>query len=496
MTLAVHGRTESDQAEPAGAVFSSSRRLAIATHLGIACGPGIGSAGPGIERMRTARGTELLWPSAVETAGPPVAACVQSARASVPIFARVLSDTLAERILAQHGGDWSRAVALAGRDGQPAASIWADRDGNVFLPFDPDEVCESYWSERYLALLHTGASRRTRRSVMQGYYRVRGLLPRSAQIWLRRLYARRQQRTLFPSWPVETALHDFFELFTATLADVAGEPLPRIATWPDGHAWALVLTHDVETEVGLAALDPILELERGLGLRSSWNFVPRRYEVADDRIRELADAGFEVGVHGLHHDGRDLESRTRVQERLPAMRRAAERWSAVGFRSPATHRQWELMPLLRFDYDSSYPDTDPFEPQSGGCCTWLPFFNQEMVELPMTMAQDHTMFVILRHKDETAWVEKAEFLRGRGGMALIDTHPDYLIEERIMGAYARLLERYADDASAWKPLPHEVSAWWRRRAASRIERAGTDWIVTGPAAAEARIEFVEGTPWR
>jgi hypothetical protein len=106
------------------------------------------------------------------------------------------------------------------------------------------------------------------------------------------------------------------------------------------------------------------------------------------------------------------------------------------------------------------------------------------------------MFVILRHKDETAWVEKAEFLRGRGGMALIDTHPDYLIEERIMGAYARLLERYADDASAWKPLPHEVSAWWRRRAASRIERAGTDWIVTGPAAAEARIEFVEGTPWR
>ncbi len=81
-------------------------------------------------------------------------------------------------------------------------------------------------------------------------------------------------------------------------------------------------------------------------------------------------------------------------------------------------------------------------------------------------------------------------------MALIDTHPDYLLEERIMDAYARLLERYADDASAWKALPREVSAWWRRRAASRIERAGADWIVTGPAAADAQIELEEGTTWR
>ena len=51
------------------------------------------------------------------------------------------------------------------------------------------------------------------------------------------------------------------------------------------------------------------------------------------------------------------------------MRAYAERWEAVGFRSPATHRDWELMPLLGVDYDSSSPDTDPFEPKSGGCCT-------------------------------------------------------------------------------------------------------------------------------
>ena len=500
MKLAVHGRMESNQADPAGALFSSSRRLAVAEHLGITCDVLESAAAPGIERLRTARGTELLWASATGNsagnAAAPAAVRVQSTRGSIPVFARILDDPTAERVLAQHGGEWSRAVPLLGLDGQPAGSIWTDEEGNVLLPFDPDEVCESFWSERYLALLHTDAARSTRRGAMQAYYRVRGLLPRPVQIWLRRVYARRQQRTEFPGWPVETALHDFLDLLTAILADLAGEPLPRIGTWPAGHAWALVLTHDVETSAGVAAIDPIVELERGLGLRSSWNFVPRRYEVTDERIQELAGAGFEVGVHGLYHDGRDLESLARVQERLPAMRAAAERWNAVGFRSPATHRQWDLMPLLGFDYDSSYPDTDPFEPQGGGCCTWLPFFNREMVELPLTMAQDHTLFVILRHEDERAWVEKADFLRGRGGMALIDTHPDYLLEDRIVHAYARLLERYAQDTSAWKALPHEVSAWWRRRASSRIERMGADWIVVGPAAGEAQVELMEGTAWR
>ena len=55
-------------------------------------------------------------------------------------------------------------------------------------------------------------------------------------------------------------------------------------------AWALVLTHDVETAAGVAAIDPIVALERRLGLRSSWNFVPRRYEL--DRDLSVLDAGY------------------------------------------------------------------------------------------------------------------------------------------------------------------------------------------------------------
>jgi hypothetical protein len=146
------------------------------------------------------------------------------------------------------------------------------------------------------------------------------------------------------------------------------------------------------------------------------------------------------------------------------MRAAAERWGAVGFRAPATQRRWEWMPLLGFDYDSSYPDTDPYEPQAGGCCSSVPFFNGELVELPITVPQDHTVFEILGGEDESLWIEKIEFLRARGGMALMLTHPDYLPEGGLaFRAYERVLARYADDTTAWKALPRDVAAWWRRR---------------------------------
>jgi hypothetical protein len=273
----------------------------------------------------------------------------------------------------------------------------------------------------------------------------------------------------------------------AILGALAPEPVPFIAPWPNGHSWAFVLTHDVETEIGYRNLNLLGDVERELGLRSSWNLVPRRYDVDDAVVRGLVDDGFEVGVHGLYHDGRDLESRQTLLERLPEIREWGEQWGARGFRSPATHRRWDLMRLLEFDYDSSSPDTDPFEPQSGGCCTWLPFFNGDLVELPITLPQDHTLFVILSEEDETKWIEKTEFLRGRGGMALLITHPDYMLSNDALALYRRFLMRYAADGSAWKPLPQEVSAWWRRRAESRIERDGADWVVVGPARSDAVI---------
>ncbi|MGI8573615.1 MAG: hypothetical protein ACR2L9_13450 [Solirubrobacteraceae bacterium] len=487
--------SSSREASRGESMFEASRTVALADHFRIpyrlTASPEEGELG----MLTSERGSQLLWPVRVPvelnagpaTIAPPVGGGIQ-------IFARVIDDALAESLLSEHTGSWRRTIEIRDAQGSTFAWIWQERDGSVFLPFDPDEVCHNYWSERYVELAGSGGRGRLHRALMRSYYCVRRALPRAAQIWLRRRYSRVQERIAFPGWPAEPALHDFFDLFLGVLATVAAEPVPFIAPWPAGHRWALVLTHDVETAEGLTRVEPIVELERSLGLRSSWNFVPRRYEVSDTFVRELLRDGFEPGVHGLHHDGRDLVSLPQLRKRLPAMREAAERWGAVGFRSPASHRNWDWMPLLGFDYDSSYPDTDPYEPQSGGCCTWLPFFNGGMVELPITMPHDHNLFVILDEEDERLWIEKADFLRERGGMALIVTHPDYLIDER-MRSYERFVRRYAQAEDVWKALPREVSSWWRRRSASRIERTADGWSVIGAASPEARIEFATEMQW-
>jgi hypothetical protein len=209
-------------------------------------------------------------------------------------------------------------------------------------------------------------------------------------------------------------------------------------------------------------------------------------------VAALQAGGFEVGLHGLYHDGRDLADGVR-QQRLPEMRRWAQRWQALGFRSPATHRAWDTMASLPFEYDSSYPDTDPFEPQPGGCCSWLPYFNGPLVELPITLPQDHTLFVILRHADAKIWIDKCERIRAAGGMALLITHPDYLPLAPIADAYAELLARFADDGSVWRALPVEVNRWWRRRAQSRLEPAADGWRVVGPARDEGRVMVTSPT---
>lgn len=471
-------------------LFASSTPLATLDHFRVPYNVDDRLAVDGIEQLRVpGAAPALLWKS--DPGGVPIAASVTGIGrdTQVPVFARVVPDSVAEPLLAARGGTWHRARTLTSTDGSACGSIWRADDGSVFLPFHPDEVTLNYWSERYLRVAAGTAVRRLRRRLMLAYYRTRPLLPRGLQIWLRRRFARLQARSAFPRWPTEPCLHDFFDLMFAIVSGIVGGPIPRIAPWPHGHAWALVLTHDVEQSSGLDGIEPVLELERAHGVRSSWNFVPGRYEVDPERVATLAADGFEVGVHGLYHDGLDLESFATWQERLPIAHDAAERWQAVGFRSAALHREWDWMRLLNFDYDSSCPDTDPFEPQHGGCCTWLPFFNGELVVLPLTLIHDHTAFVILGSQDESCWVEKAAFLRDRGGLALLDTHPDYLVDDRIFSAYARFLDRFAADATAWRALPREVSAWWRRRAASSLERDGDTWRVVGPAADEAEIDL-------
>ena len=425
----------------------------------------------------------LYWPSI----------CADRARAGfwlgeIPIWGSVAPEARVAVLAAALGGEWRPDVPVVDARGTRYSSVWRSSEGGTIFPFDPDEVLWNWRTERYR--VQSGTAPAPAAVLRRLYYLVRRGLPRRLQISVRRAYARLQARTRFPRWPIETALHDFCELVLAAAADAAGEPLPYLSAWPAGHTWALVLSHDVETAAGRDAIERVRRVEEAVGVRSSWNLVPERYATDDGLVARLQAAGAEVGVHGLRHDGRDLESLRTLSKRLPEIRRWADRWGAVGFRSPATHRVWEWMPMLGFEYDSSYPDTDPYEPMPGGCCSWLPFFNGDMVELPITLVQDHTAFVILG-QGESLWRAKIDCLRPRGGMALLLTHPDYLRDPELLGSYERVLRAYAGDPTAWKALPREVSDWWRRRSATALELVDGVWRPSGPAADEVEIRFAK-----
>lgn len=442
-------------------------------------------------------GRSLLWlgraAAPPEPADPPLTATLGRYQLRESrFFGHVAADAAIRAVLGDLGGEWRPDEPILAADGRRIASIWRGGEGSVLLPFDPGEVMERFWSESYAVVGRSPLTAAARKSLLSGYYLARPALPRQVQLALRRGFSHVQGRTSFPRWPVEDSLHNLYAWLFEVLAGVAGQPVPYIGLWPDGRSWAFVLTHDVETAEGYRDIELLRGIERDLRYRSSWNFVGLRYQVEDAVVRALADEGCEVGVHGLLHDGRDLGSRRLMEKRLPAMRQFARQWEAVGFRSPSTQRRWGWMPQLGFDYDSSYTDTDPYEPQPGGCCTYLPYFNQAMVELPMTLPQDHTVFCVLEHAEPDIWLSKAQFLRDHQGMVLLVTHPDYARDRRVTDGYRKLLDTFRGDVAVWHALPREVARWWRDRAASTVRHYDGRWSIEGPASSRGRVQFAEG----
>jgi peptidoglycan/xylan/chitin deacetylase (PgdA/CDA1 family) len=321
-----------------------------------------------------------------------------------------------------------------------------------------------YLEERYL--------RRPRSArLLPLFYRAKPLVPRRAQMRARRSMARRQRsrheaQGRFPRWPIEPLLvqqHDAV-LGERVRRSGAGR-VPLLGAWPAGHRFAWTLTHDVEGPRGLANVGRLLEVERRHGAVSAWFLVAEDYPLDPAVLDAIRSAGGEIGLHGLHHDGRLFQSRKHFERQLPRIRRYMREWGAEGFRSPATHRNAAWMPELGAAYDSSFPDTHPFDAQPGGCCSILPYFLGDVVELPITLPQDHTLFELLREPDIALWHQKVAYIADRGGLVTVLVHPDYALEPERLQRYDELLSLLRGIERGWHALPRDVARWWRRRAA-------------------------------
>ncbi|MBV9572932.1 MAG: glycosyltransferase [Acidobacteriales bacterium] len=212
------------------------------------------------------------------------------------------------------------------------------------------------------------------------------------------------------------------------------------------------------------------------GFRSCFNFVPEgEYRVPDSLRNILDNAGFEVGVHGLEHDGKLYSSKARFSAKATVIRKYLQQWNASGFRSPLMQHKLQWLHALGVEYDASTFDTDPFEPEPDGTGTIFPFWvpgpdGTGYVELPYTLVQDFTLFGVLGERDIDIWKRKLDWVAEQGGMALLNTHPDYMCfqgtrgrDEYAVDFYEQLLryvkEKY--EGSYWPALPREVAEYYR-----------------------------------
>ena len=296
------------------------------------------------------------------------------------------------------------------------------------------------------------------------YYILKPIFPRTFIKFVQCLNAKSAMDAFPLHWSIEERYAQFqWEIIRQLALEMGITSLNFRHFWPGGRRYAVVLTHDIETKKGQAFAGAIADLEESLGFRSSFNFVPERYALDHGLIQELSARGFEIGIHGLKHDGKLYCSKSFYTNRAEQINHYLQEFNAVGFRSPLMHRNPEWLQELQIEYDLSFFDTDPYQSMPGGCMSIWPFFIGHFVELPYTLAQDCTTCYVLGEKTPRLWLEKLAFIEKYCGMALLNTHPDYLLESKIWNLYVAFLNALTERENQWHALPNEAASWWRKR---------------------------------
>lgn len=343
-------------------------------------------------------------------------------------------------------------------------------------PHDVDQLPELVLGEGQFGPEHWRLSRARR-----CYYEVKPLLPRQLCYFLRRLRGPAAQAGFRLGWPIEERYARFqWEVAQQLLVTLGRPSLPFAPFWPEGRQYAFVLTHDVETKEGQTFVQTVADLEESCGFRSCVNFVPERYALDHALIDDLRERGFEIGVHGLKHDGKLFNSHAEFMRRAERINAYLRDLEAVGFRSPLMMRHPEWLQALQIEYDLSFFDTDPFQPMPGGVMSIWPFFVGRFVELPYTLVQDCDLTLVLREVTPRLWLEKVDFVEKYYGMVLLNTHPDYLSNEVTWNVYVEFLDTMKRREGYWHALPRDVARWWRARAVDAHASGDLKGICDGP----------------
>ena len=367
------------------------------------------------------------------------------------------------------------------------ASIEGD---TVSLHFDPSEVIENLRGEVYAE----DQAEHAASILSQIYYFVRPLLPVSVRSKLQKFHLRGWEKISFPQWPVDCSADVLLErLLLLSLRASGAERIPFIWFWPEGKSSCAIMTHDVETKVGRDFCTKLMDIDDSFGIKSSFQVIPEeRYAVSKDFLSSIRGRGFEVVVHDLNHDGLLYKNRKQFLDRAAKINSYGKEFGATGFRAGALYRNLKWYDALKFSYDMSVPNVAHLDPQRGGCCTVMPYFLGNILEIPVTTIQDYTLFHILHDYSINIWKQQIDLIMARHGLMSFIVHPDYVMELGERELYQSLLKHLAmlrDQQALWITTPGEIDCWWRQRAEMRVVEKQTGWCIEGAGSERARLAW-------
>ncbi|MCA1563305.1 MAG: hypothetical protein LC804_24650 [Acidobacteria bacterium] len=390
------------------------------------------------------------------------------------------------------GGPPARHITDALPD---VSHAFAYQAGRLRLPFDLSEIVINLQQERYRQTSQNQLERMTSGKVPRRiYYFLRPMLPVPVRKHLQKIRLRGWDRIPFPRWPVDVSVERLMQSTMALVLKSRGlQRIPFIWFWPDGAQSCMMMTHDVEGRAGRDFCGELMDLDDAFGIKAAFQVVPETHsEKVTDLIGTFRRRGFEVNLHDLNHDGDLFRDRERFQGRAAQINQYARELGCRGFRSGSMYREQRWYDAFEFSYDMSVPNVAHLEPQRGGCCTVMPYFIGDILELPLTTTQDYTLFHILNDYSTALWKRQIESILSANGLISFITHPDYLVERRARRVYEELLAhlcRLRGDRNLWMTLPGEIDQWWRSRSRMSLAPHGESWRIEGPGSEQARLAY-------
>jgi len=367
------------------------------------------------------------------------------------------------------------------------------QDGITCLPFDLGQIADNLRFELYANGTRQGAS--FFRSILKdSYYTLRPLLPSAFRKRLQKAHLSDWQKLTFPRWPVDCSVDQLFDhILLASLRARQLERIPFIWFWPNGAPGCAIMTHDVETQVGRNYCSEVMDIEEGYAIKSCFAVVPEcRYEVTNQYLDSIKQRGFEVAVHDLNHDGHLFRDRTEFLARVEKINAYGEQFGAKGFRAAALYRNQRWFDALKFSYDMSVPNVGHLEAQRGGCCTVMPYFVGDVLELPVTTVQDYALFNYLNDYSIDLWKQQIELILAQHGLINFIVHPDYItepLEREVFRSLLSYLVWLREHNGLWVTTPSEVDRWWRQRAKMSLVEKDGRMQIEGERSEMARIAY-------